>query len=901
VKNFLLLLLRGQGSKSRLGETSGPSIERMPRLLCTALIVTFAVCTATTLAGNPDDRRSSGETRTVDERASFVPQRSAEDGSTVNVILKASSQAGKTADVQISNAIGAIAHRSGIVWADYSTNQTWAACPTWGTQNISLVLYPVTYTISTNCTIPSNVMLQFSHGSCLEPANRTTTTIKGYFTAPMSKIFCNAVAGEGAIRLASANSNDEGGQTLVDVYPEWWGTTAGDASGATNAPALQAAIIGAYGNNRANSTVYAKYNRILHFSTLYNINTELHVYHMIGFRWEGENQFSSGLRQRTCGLRIIDGQSVAYGRFENLRFENGCGGKSNAALVDIDYTGAQGPDLSPQNITFYDDFFAGAGLTDVGVLIAKSGGSAQGDNIRCYNCYFTGFTGAGWQIGGNNTGRNAGRYYAQNAIKEQIIGGDIQGCPLYGVAVYGGSVEVDGTTMENDSAGFGTQTGFDVYCEAPQDRCIVRSVRSEGHKLAAGSPILIEHSRTIFQATQWYSAGRSQSMAATSWPPGTIFSGTGQGGDGKYYQVKTRGRFGGLGLTPATGGTPITISDSTANWPSNSFTSQQATIVSGTGNGEYCVITSNIATVITCAAGWVTNYSQLEIVNPDASSRFVVEPNWTSHPTASGTITFAPFDFNVIEGNAGGPIADGELYDVDAPGGQIKIAGPYSELKHVFVSRADWNSAGFVLEDSLQLADYDDIYIEKPEQDINIDGTTKRIPWVFFRNSGGNSFYSGVTQKNMGTKPVCWSYGQNGGGRSANDVCIGIRTDNSSLNSAGRAVLGILGTVGPVTPFGANKAGADLPVSGGLSTGKGVPGGISFRLGTEGTAGNQVNDSTEVSRIDVNGYKLPSFTFAKLPAAPNGYVVFCTNCNSGCTAGGGTGRTCFRENGAWTH
>ena len=29
-------------------------------------------------------------------------------------------------------------------------------------------------------------------------------------------------------------------------------------------------------------------------------------------------------------------------------------------------------------------------------------------------------------------------------------------------------------------------------------------------------------------------------------------------------------------------------------------------------------------------------------------------------------------------------ISDGELYDVAAPGGQIKIGGPYSELKHVF-------------------------------------------------------------------------------------------------------------------------------------------------------------------------------------------------------------------------
>ena len=869
----------------------------MKRILCAALVASFTACMALKLQAGPGFPHFAKSEAAL-ARASVVPQNSAAASSAADPLFKASAQSGRTADVQIGNAIGEMAHRNGIVWADYSTNQTWAACPVWGTQNITVVLYPVTYTIATNCTIPPNITLQFSHGSCLAPAVGTTTIIKGYFTAPMSKIFCSDVASAGSIRLASVNSSDGGGQSLVDVYPEWWGATAADGTGATNTPAIQAAIIGAYGTSRTNSTAYPKYNRILHFSSLYNINAELHVFHMIGFRWEGENQFGSGFRQLTCGVRILDGQSVAYGQFENLRFENGCGNKSAAALVDIDYDGTKGADLRPQNITFYDDFFAGDGLTDVGVLIAKSGGGAQGDNIRCYNCYFNGFTGAGWQIGGDDAGRNAGRRYAYNAIKQQIIGGDIQGCPLYGVAVYGGSIEVDGTTMENDSAGFGTQTGFDVYCEVPQDRCVVRSVRSESHKLAAGDPMLIEHSRTIFQAAQWYSAGRSLSMAGTSWPVGSIFSGTGQGGDGKYYQIKTRGKFGGLGLIAATGGSATSISNSAAAWSSDEFAGQQATIVSGKGSGEYCIITSNTTSVITCSAGWVTNYYQLAIVDPDSSSKFVVEPNWGAHPTTSGTVTFAPFNFNVIEGNLGAAMGNGELYDVGAPGGQIKIGGPYSELKHVYVSRTDWNSARFVLDEGPQLADYEDVYVEKPGQDIGVGGITKRIPWTFSRNSGGNSFFSGITQKNMGTKPICWSYGY---GQSANDVCIGVRTDDTSVKSEGRAVLGILGTVGPVTPFGSDKTGTDLPVSGGLSTGSGMPGGISFRLGTAGKSGAQVNDSTEVARIDANGYKFPAYTFAKLPAAPNGYVVFCIDCNPGCTAGGGTGRTCFRENGAWTH
>jgi hypothetical protein len=171
----------------------------------------------------------------------------------------------------------------------------------------------------------------------------------------------------------------------------------------------------------------------------------------------------------------------------------------------------------------------------------------------------------------------------------------------------------------------------------------------------------------------------------------------------------TRWKFGGLGLTNATSGGSTTISNASASWPIDTFKGQQATIVASTGNGEYCTITSNTASVTKCGGGWVTNYYQLAIVNPDATSKFVVEPNWSSHPTTSGIVTFALFDFNVIEGSSGGPIGDGELYDVAAPGGQIKIGGPYSHLKQVFVSRQDWNSAGFVLEDALQLADYEDV------------------------------------------------------------------------------------------------------------------------------------------------------------------------------------------------
>jgi hypothetical protein len=620
-----------------------------------------------------------------------------------------------------------------------------------------------------------------------------------------------------------------------------------------NTLALQAAEYGAFGRNRTNGSRLNEWNKQLSLCGTYQVNGEIQFYHVIGFDIHGCANMSSGIVQTARNKRIIDGQNIAYGKIYNLTFSTST--SQTGPLVDLDNDHTHGADLSPQNITFEDVTFSGNNAgADVGVLIAKHGGDAQGDNIRCINCYFSGFSGAGWQIGGNNTGRNVGRFYAYNAIKEQIKGGDCQGNPLYCIAAYSGSIEVDGTSMENDSLGFGTQVGYDLYCEAPQDRCVVRNVRSESHKLAAGNPILVEHSRTTFQATSWYSASRSQSLAGTSsrGAYGGIFSGTGQGGDGKYYKVTGAGTFGGLGLTVATGGgSSTTIVCSGCGWTTNVFVGQQATIVAGRGNGQFCLISGNTTTTITCSAGWATNYYQLAIVTPDTTSNFVVEPYWATNPTTSGTVTFVPFKFNVISGapNDAGA-ADAELYDVVAAGGQINVGGPFSKLDHISVSRQDWigsnGSQGFTLEDALNFMMIRDVLIDKPDQaSVNTGGTNKRIPWKFFRNSGASSIFSGVDWEERGTQPICWSYGQNGGGQSANDVCIGIRTDNGSRNSGSRAVLGFMGTMGPVTAWGTDKDGAINRIQGGLPTGAGVPGDIAFSTGNPGASGMEVEDGTD--------------------------------------------------------
>src|ERR1700756_4079653 len=109
----------------------------MKHILSVALIVVFAACSVPTLvarSGEPGGR----ESEPVPGRSVVAQQIPVQGSAAADSVLKASAQPGRTADVQISNAIGAMAHRNGIIWADYSTDQMWAACPIWGAQDVTV-------------------------------------------------------------------------------------------------------------------------------------------------------------------------------------------------------------------------------------------------------------------------------------------------------------------------------------------------------------------------------------------------------------------------------------------------------------------------------------------------------------------------------------------------------------------------------------------------------------------------------------------------------------------------------------------------------------------------------------------------------------------------------------------
>lgn len=383
----------------------------------------------------------------------------------------------------------------------------------------------------------------------LKPGNATATIWGGIIDPDQHQILYNADSGTGHGVVDFTGSG-----ITQDVCPEWWGAGT-NATAAVNTPAIQAAFWAAFGGGltqpRTNASLLSVYNRPLRIGGLYSINDEIKMYDVLGFRIYGVNRLSSGFVQTASNKRIIDGQSDAYGQFADITFTSSA--SSTLPQVDLDYNGVATPgDLRPQFIDFDRVNFVGNGLAAQGLLLAKSGGGAQGSNIYCRDCAAQNFTVAAWQIG-------TATAIATNAL---AIGfsGDIQGCPFAGILSYGGGYISFGDGVEESSMenGFSTQTGFDMYCVATQGPCSMDYMRSESRRLISGNDIVLHKSRMINQA--------SLLPPGTTFPVGSLMTGTAVGGDGAFYSVTNNGGpAGGIGTVAsplrASSGTTTTLVD----------------------------------------------------------------------------------------------------------------------------------------------------------------------------------------------------------------------------------------------------------------------------------------------------------------------------------------------------
>ena len=699
------------------------------------------------------------------------------------------------------------------------------------------ILFPSPCLLST-VSIPANVTLDATSGGGIKVETGQKVTVLGPILPTLRQIFFNALPGQGTIDFT-------GGTALDKVYPEWWGASP-KASAPINTPAIQAAIWGAFGCGpipcRTNGSGLNQFNRQLHFTGIYNINSELRWYHVMSFIVTGEGKLNSGINQIATNTRIIDGQSVAYGTFSNLQFSTTTSQDASHPLIDIDFDRSQGNDIRPQFVTFQDVGWGGSNVAAIGMLLAKSGGGAQGSNVVCYNCFGKGFSQAVWQIGTSHK-------YAQNALDNAWYAGDIQSSPQYGIAVYGGNVIVKDATFED---GILNQTGYDVYCVAPQQPCDMENVRSESAKLMAGDFSEIRNSYTIFQANIWDS---SPGLAGQSAPRGQLVSGSSVAGDGKYYQVTMPGIWGGLNTTAANSGSSTTLVCSGCKWTINAFSGMRAAITRGSGVGYYGIISSNTASTITIAR-WITQFplqylgaGYLASPPPDNTSTFIVEPNWETQ-TICGSVTFAPVVFNAIDGTSPSTPARNVVFDnVTVAAGQINAIGI---LNHVGVTRADWDavSAPLYARQGIIVDQYNNILARLPCAGCQWkDGLL--LSWSF-PNSGG---YSGYSQYQLGSLPVVWGItGQKG--QPATDVWIGGRSDPNSSNDPMRAILEYGGLLGPPTPIGANQNAGTAGVSCGLSTGSGRPGICNWYLGATGLPGSHVNRSSVGMSLSPTGLQL---------------------------------------------
>ena len=724
--------------------------------------------------------------------------------------------------------------------------------------------------------VPSTITLAFTGAGRLTIATGKTLTIRGPLLAPVAPIFANALPGQGTVNFA--------GNALQEVYPEWWGASPA-ATTTVNTPALQAAIYGAYGTNRKNGSEGLKYNRVLKFSGIYAIDDELKCYHMNGFRWEGQNKMSAGLLQTRDNKRIIDGQSVSFGVFSNLNFSTSAKQGDGMALLDINYDGSQGNDLRPQNITFQDCTFNGNNLGLIGIWLCRAGGGAQGDNIRFYNCYASGFTFAAAVLGGNNTAPLTKSGYAYNAIYVQWIGGDIQGCPKYGLASYAGSWIVQHITMENqcqDGSGFPAQTGADFYFEAPQNACVLEDIRSESLRFVQGNAV-IRNCTTVGWARPWYNANGGAYLAGTGSYRNALITGTNIGGDGKTYRVTTAppgALFGGLPPTRATAtaaGPPATIKVRGANWTANEFAGYRVTILSAAhGQREYGLIATNTSDTLTLTdlgngAYYTSDYVPQELypdhqlVNPAGDVDFVVEPNWGKQYscTVKGVTTqWEDFPYNSVDGSLGARFT-GSIDGFNAYG-KIRFNAP-ATIHNLWVSRQDWASDSSAVATSNSLDRWSGIYVRGGG-----------VPWTLPANGAPITFPSpSIEQK--GSEWIVWNRSGYGGGVKFPTLGIGPGDDGFGGPAAApnyllnKDILAFWGKLGRQTPTGVNQAGPPLQLQGGLSTGSGAPGAVEFWFGKTGAPGTRVNGpATRQATLDAGGLTLgPGTSSGAIGAAPS--------------------------------
>jgi hypothetical protein len=128
--------------------------------------------------------------------------------------------------------------------------------------------------------------------------------------------------------------------------------------------------------------------------------------------------------------------------------------------------------------------------------------------------------------------------------------------------------------------------------------------------------------------------------------------------------------------------TPTAAPVAASNLTVNAWVGFYLSLLNGAGQYQYCTITANTATTVTCSGGWQTDFPDyVTSANPDTTTQYIIEPAWGTQFSNNGVTWIA--DTTKITGLS-------SVYNAFIPGLQVLFSSQEPIVDRFQVTRADW-------------------------------------------------------------------------------------------------------------------------------------------------------------------------------------------------------------------
>jgi hypothetical protein len=217
--------------------------------------------------------------------------------------------------------------------------------------------------------------------------------------------------------------------------------------------------------------------------------------------------------------------------------------------------------------------------------------------------------------------------------------------------------------------------------------------------------------------------------------------------------------------------TPTAAPVAASNLSTNAWVGFYLSIVNGTGQYQYCTITANTATQITCSGGWQTDFPDYvsSFSNPDNSSQYIIEPAWGTQFSNNGITWAADTSQNTGIGSA---------YNVFFAGLQMSFGSFEPLVDRLQVTRSDWYGGGGDA-DNLQIWAQNGVTAGTLGLATGTGGAgIATLPWRRYKNPRNGITEIPLAQPNdKGTSTDHWWSGLVGGGTATGDTYWGLNSN----------------------------------------------------------------------------------------------------------------------------